>query len=184
MEECRTMLLVIMVILSQCMCEHSQRAASFLHQKRSVSHNTYCLHSLNWVKSLSEEAFIVKYALTLYTFGSDKMRMWGFLWSASVINVHVLPHLNSGVVAALLHVQQRAALAASSELDFQAAGPDGVMGCALQRLSQQNVTFGALFQGIVQASGTVQRQSGVCCHVCAGETDNVLMMSEEFQRRP
>lgn len=81
-----------------------------------------------------------------------------------MMSFHV-SHLDGGVVAALLHVQQSAALAARPELHLQAAGSGGVGGRALQRAPQQDVTLGALLQGVVQASGAVQGQGGVRGHV-------------------
>lgn len=82
------------------------------------------------------------------------------------INFLSLTYLHSSVVAALLHMQQSAGLAACPELDLQASGTGGVRGRALQCLSQEDVTFRALLQGVVQTASTIQGQGGVCCHVC------------------
>lgn len=84
-----------------------------------------------------------------------------------------LMYLHSSVVAALLHVQQSAALASCPELDLQAAGPCGVRGHALQWLSQEDVTFGALLQGVVQTAGAIQGQSRVRRHVCGGKNERI-----------
>lgn len=53
-------------------------------------------------------------------------------------------------------MQQSATLAACPELDLQAAMTDWIRGSVLQQLPQQDVTFRALPQGVVQAAGTVQ----------------------------
>lgn len=74
-------------------------------------------------------------------------------------------YLHSGVVAALLHVQQGARLAACPELDLQAAGSGGVRGRPLQSLSQEDVAFRTLLHGVVQTAGSIQGQGGVRCHV-------------------
>lgn len=71
-------------------------------------------------------------------------------------------------------MQQSAGLAACPELDLQVAGTHGVRGRSLQRQSQQDVTFWALLQGVVQAASAIQRQSGVGCHVCVRKTENIL----------
>lgn len=78
-------------------------------------------------------------------------------------------YLDGGVVAALLHMQQRASLAARPKLDLQAAGARRLRGGALQGPSQQDVSFGSLLQGVVQPAGAVQRQGGVCRGVCGRE---------------
>lgn len=92
---------------------------------------------------------------------------------ASCSSPPLLAYLHSGVVAALLHVQQSAALAARPELDLQAAGAGRVRGGALQGPSQQDVPFGSLLEGVVQTAGTIQGQGGVCCRVC-GRKGNIL----------
>lgn len=92
---------------------------------------------------------------------------------ASCSSSALLAYLHSGVVAALLHMQQSAALAACPELDLQAAGAGRVRGGALQGPSQQDVPFGSLLQGVVQTAGTIQGQGGVRCRVC-GRKGNIL----------
>lgn len=79
-----------------------------------------------------------------------------------------ISYLHGGVVAALLHVQQRSALPTSPELHLQPAGTHRLRGRPLQGPSQQDVAFGALLQGVVQAARPVQGQSGVHAHVCGG----------------
>lgn len=88
------------------------------------------------------------------------------VWLLHNLHFLSLTYLHSGVVAALLHMQQSAGLAACPELDLQASGTGGVRGRALQCLSQEDVTFRALLQGVVQTASTIQGQGGVCCHVC------------------
>lgn len=83
--------------------------------------------------------------------------------------IFLFPYLDGGVVAALLHMQQSAALAARPELDLQAAGAGRLGGGALQGPSQQDVPFGSLLQGVVQPAGAIQGQGGVCRGVCGGE---------------
>lgn len=75
-------------------------------------------------------------------------------------------YLHRRVVAALLYMQQSAALATCPELDLHAAGTGGVRGAALKCVSEEGVTFTALLQGVVQTAGTIQGQGGVCCHIC------------------
>lgn len=91
------------------------------------------------------------------------------LFDYHIINFVFLKYLHSRVVAALLHMQQGAALAPCPELDLQAAGTGGVRGHALQRLSQKDITFRALLHRVVQTTSTIQGQGGVCCHVCQGK---------------
>lgn len=87
------------------------------------------------------------------------------IWYLFII---LFSYLDGGVVAALLHVQQSASLAARPELDLQAAGPRQLGGGALQGPSQQDVPFGSLLQGVVQPAGAIQGQGGVCRGVCGG----------------
>lgn len=84
-----------------------------------------------------------------------------------------LTYLYSRVVAALLHMQQSAALGTRPELNLQAAGTGGVSGGALQRPSEEDVTFWAPLQWVVQTAGAIQGQGGVRCHVC-GRKERVL----------
>lgn len=85
-----------------------------------------------------------------------------------LLSNHHISYLHGGVVAALLHVQQRSALPASPELHLQPAGTNGLRGCPLQGLSQQDIAFGTLLQGVVQAARAIQGQGGVHTHVYGG----------------
>lgn len=85
-----------------------------------------------------------------------------------LLSNHHISYLHGGVVAALLHVQQRSALPASPELHLQPAGTGGLRGRPLQGPSQQDVAFGALLQGVVQAARAIQGQGGVHAHIYGG----------------
>lgn len=85
-------------------------------------------------------------------------------------------YLHGGVVAALLHMQQRSALAARPELDLQATGPGWLGGGTLQGPSQQDVPFGSLLEGVVQAAGAIQGQGGVWRGVCGGGRKSSLTL--------